>query len=187
MEPSELLVSLASTLEALAIPYFVTGSTASIAYGEPRFTNDIDVVVDLPASRIQAFCEAFPAPEYYVSESAAREAVARRHQFNIIHPGSGLKIDVVVAKDSSFDRARFERRRRLTIAPNIEAFFASPEDLILKKLEFHRQGGSEKHLRDIASICKVSGDRLDWEYLGRWARALGVEEAWDAIVRRTRP
>jgi hypothetical protein len=187
MEPSELLTSLASTLEALEIPYFVTGSTASIAYGEPRFTNDIDIVVDLPASKVGIFCAAFPSPEYYVSESAAREAVSRRHQFNIIHPGSGLKIDVMVSKDSDFDRARFQRCRRLAIGPAVEVCFASPEDVILKKLQFHREGGSEKHLRDITSMCKISGDQLDRDYLARWARKLGVDATWEAIARQQWP
>lgn len=181
MEPSDLLRHLASTLEAIGVAYFVTGSTASIAYGEPRFTNDIDVVVDLPASRVNAFCAAFPLPEYYVSELAVQEAVARRHQFNVIHPGSGLKIDVIISKESPFDRSRFARCRRLPMAPGAEAFFASPEDVILKKLAYYREGRSEKHLRDIAGILKISGDRLDRSYIAEWARTLGVDEIWDAV------
>jgi hypothetical protein len=187
MEPSEPLSTLASKLASLGIPYFVTGSMASMAYGEPRFTNDIDVVVDLPVSIVSALCAAFPAPAYFLSELAVREAVARRHQFNILHPESGLKIDVVVGKTTAFDRARFERCRRLPVAPGIEVCFASPEDVILKKLEFHKEGGSDEHLRDIASNCKVSGHRLDLEYLRQWASTLGVQDTWEAIARRQWP
>jgi hypothetical protein len=181
MEHSDLLRYVASTLERLAIPYFVTGSTASIAYGEPRFTNDIDVVVDLSASRIRELCASFSSPEYYVSEPAVCEAVALRRQFNIIHPGSGLKIDVIIGKDTSFDRSRFARCRRVAIGPDAEASFASPEDVILKKLEFYRDAGSEKHLRDIAGILKISGESIDKAYVTQWAKELGVQDIWEVL------
>jgi len=184
MEQSDLLRHLTSTLERLEIPYFVTGSTASIAYGEPRFTNDIDVVVDLVASRVRDLCGYFSAPDYYVNEPTAFEAVARRGQFNIIHPASGLKIDVILAKGTPLDRSRFARCRRIPIGPDAEASFASPEDVILKKLEFYREGGSEKHLRDVAGILKISGESLDRAYLVRWAENLGVKDIWETITGR---
>ena len=181
MEPSELLGRVTGVLERLAIPYFVTGSIASIVYGEPRFTNDIDIVADLSLVHVEPFCASFPAPEYYVSAQAAREAVVLRRQFNIIHPGSGLKIDVIAAKDTEFDKGRFARARRIEIPGKRLVYFASPEDVVLKKLEFYREGGSEKHLRDIAGILKITGDRLDREYLRNWVGILGLEDIWRRI------
>src|SRR5437879_3390762 len=106
MDASELLRYLAAVLERLGIPYFVTGSLATIAYGEPRFTNDIDVVVDLRRDQVEAFCAAFPAPEYYCSREAVLHAVEHRFQFNVLHPGSGLKIDVIISSGSELDLAR---------------------------------------------------------------------------------
>ncbi len=88
MEQSDLLRYVARVLEDMGLRYFVTGSTATIFYGEPRFTNDIDVVVDLPASRVAEFCRRFPESDFYVSEAAAHEAVLRKSQFNIIQPAS---------------------------------------------------------------------------------------------------
>ncbi len=85
MGPSELLHDLAGTLDRLSIRYLVTGSMATIAYGEPRFTNDIDVVVVLREDQVGAICAAFPAPEYYCYEQAVIQAVRQRFQFNIIH------------------------------------------------------------------------------------------------------
>jgi hypothetical protein len=90
MEPSELLERVARTFEALSIPYLVTGSMATIIYGEPRFTNDIDVVVRLRHWQVDALCAAFPGEEFYVSPETAREAVDHSGQFNILHPGTGL-------------------------------------------------------------------------------------------------
>ena len=92
MEHSELLDKLALTLDQLGVRYAVVGSTASTVYGEPRFTNDIDVVVELHRDQIDLLCQHFPSPEFYLSRSAAESAIRQRSQFNIIHPSSGLKI-----------------------------------------------------------------------------------------------
>lgn len=185
MEPSELLAHLVQALERLGIPYLVTGANATIAYGEPRFTNDIDVVVDLRLDQVPPLCAAFPAPEFYVSQPAADTAVRRRHQFNIIHPASGLKIDVIVASDSLFDRSRLRRGRRLSVSADLQVWFGSPEDVILKKLEYYREGGSEKHLRDIAGVLKVQGPRVDRQYIAKWAEKLGVLDLWQMVAERT--
>lgn len=184
MEQAELLRHIAETFERLGVRYLVTGSTATIAYGEPRFTNDIDVVVELPAARIEALLAAFPAVEFYVSRSAVEAAVSRKQQFNIIHPGSGLKVDVIVASDSEFDRERFGRARQLPVLPDRSVSFASPEDVILKKMEYFREGGSEKHLRDIAGVLQVQGTRVDYGYISAWAARLGLSDIWAMILSR---
>jgi hypothetical protein len=109
MEPSELLRFVVSVLERLGLRYFVTGSTVTIFYGEPRFTNDIDIVVDLPADAVAEFCRQFPDDDFYVSPEGASEAVRRHSMFNILQPRSGLKVDVIVAAPSEFNRTRFAR------------------------------------------------------------------------------
>ncbi|HEX5757574.1 MAG TPA: hypothetical protein VF121_00110 [Thermoanaerobaculia bacterium] len=159
----------------------MTGSIATVFYGEPRFTNDIDIVVDLPLEQVGELCRAFPSDQFYVDEESARAAVERRGQFNVIHPASGLKLDLVVPTADEFDRSRFRRTARLHPAADYEASFASAEDVILKKLDFYRRGGSEKHLRDIAGVLRISGDRLDTRYLEEWAARLGLAEIWQAV------
>jgi hypothetical protein len=184
MVQSELLRRLVEALERLRLRYFVTGSTATIFFGEPRFTNDIDVVVDLPADRIPEFCAAFPAPDYYLSEETVRRAVSRRGQFNIIHPTGGLKIDIMIATDTPFNRSRFARAGRVRPETDFDAVFSSAEDVILKKMEAYREGGSEKHLRDITGVLKISGGHLDRTYIGEWAERLEVAEIWRDIQKR---
>jgi hypothetical protein len=186
MEQSELLQRVAETLERLGVRYFVTGSVATIYYGEPRMTNDIDIVAAVPAGQVAALCRAFPGPEFYVDEEAARDAVLQGGQFNIIHPSSGLKVDVILPSDSPFDRSRFARARRLRPSVAYEASFASPEDVIIKKMDYYRAGGSEKHLRDIAGVLKISGAQLDRAYIEDWAARLGVDEIWQAVLERAR-
>src|SRR3989304_5258952 len=96
MGPYELLGHIVEILERLQIPYIVTGSIASMAYGEPRLTNDIDIVADVEEKHISGLLEAFPPNEFYISEDMIRDAIRRKSQFNIIHPASGLKIDIII-------------------------------------------------------------------------------------------
>lgn len=184
MEHAELLRYLVAAIERLGLSYMVTGSVATIFFGEPRFTNDIDVVVDLGLEQIPEFCRAFPAPDFYLSEDAVREAVQRQAQFNIIHPSSGLKIDVIIPQDTPFNRSRFARTTRIKPAEDYEASFASVEDVIIKKMEYFRQGGSEKHLRDISGVLKISGSKVNRDYIADWASKLKLESVWKAILDR---
>lgn len=184
MEQSELLRYVAVVLEKIGLRYFVTGSTASIFFGEPRFTNDIDVVVDLDSSDVERFCAEFPMADFYLSEEAVQRAISRKGQFNILHPASGLKVDVIVPADTMLNRSRFSRMLRVKPEADFEAYFASAEDVIVKKMEFFREGGSDKHLRDITGILKISGDDLDFEYIEGWADNLGLETLWRTILRR---
>ena len=110
--------------------------------------------------------------------------MARRGQFNVIHPRSGLKVDFMVSGDSPLDRSRFLRARRLSPGPDFQASFSSPEDVILKKMEFYQEGRSEKHLRDIAGVLKVSGDQIDRSYIEDWVSRLALEEVWQEVQRR---
>lgn len=181
IQPDELLRSVIGILEKVGLRYFVTGSVAAIYYGEPRFTNDIDIVVDLPEHRVPELVASFPSGEFYVSEEALRHAVRRHGICNIIHIPTSLKIDVVIAADTIFNRNRFQRAKRVKPEDQVEAYFASAEDVILKKMDFFREGGSEKHLRDITGIMMVSGDQLDHDYIEEWADHMGLETIWRTI------
>jgi hypothetical protein len=172
-------------MEQMSIRYLVTGSIATIAYGEPRFTNDIDILVELKSCQIESFCQQFSDPDFYVSKSAVSQVVAHHFQFNVIHPESGLKVDFILLSDSPFDQSRLARRRQLVVIDEGPVWFASPEDVILKKLVYYREGGSEKHLRDIAGVLKVQGAQLDREYLSQWAKTLDVAETWNQLVVAT--
>lgn len=182
MDQDELLRKVVGSLEAVGLRYLVTGSMATSLYGEPRFTNDIDIVVDLPRDRIEELLRQFPVEEFYLSEESVRRAVERRTQFNVIHPRSGLKVDLMIAADDPFDKSRFTRARRLHPAPDYQATFAAPEDVVLKKMEYYRDGGSDKHLRDIAGVLQVGGSEIDRDYLSDWAERLGVSEIWRRIL-----
>ena len=182
MEQSDLLRHVCKILEELRLPYLVTGSQATIAFGEPRFTIDIDIVVALTPERLDSFIKCFPQEHFYLSRAAASDAIARRSMFNIIHPASGLKIDVIIPGTSDYEQSRFQRGRKVQIAPDFAATFAAPEDVIIKKLQFYKIGNSDRHLRDIAGVLKVSGETIDRDYITKYAAQFGVSGIWQTVL-----
>jgi hypothetical protein len=184
---AELLRSIAETLDALGVEYMIGGSHASIYYGEARLTRDVDIVASLHESQLAGLLARFPADEFYVDEAAARDAIRTGGQFNVIHPSSGFKIDVHVNPDTPYDRARLARRQRLPLASGATAWFARPEDVILYKLLYYREGGSGVHLRDILGMLRVSGSEIDHRYVRDWADRLGLSSEWTDVLRQSKP
>jgi hypothetical protein len=184
LKPYELLQKAADFFERLGVTYRVVGSMASMAYSEARFTNDIDFLVDLQEEHTAFFEQEFPVPDYYVSLPAITEAIRKRQQFNIIHIPSGLKIDVIQCKNTEFSRLDLAHGQRLKNTGYYDAWFGSPENIVLMKLRYFQEGGSEKHLRDIASVLLVQADNIDRTYITLWACKLGVSEVWQLILER---
>ena len=182
MEQTDLLRHAVAVLEALDVPYLVVGSFASIAYGEARFTQDIDIVAALEMRHVAPFLAAFPAPEFYRSESAIREAIRDAFQFNVIHPASGNKIDFILPRSGPWAAARMARRRPVRLLPDKDVMTAAPEDVIIGKLWYYAEGGGDRHLRDIAGILRVTGEGVDRAEVERWAKELGYLEIWREIV-----
>lgn len=98
--PHQLMQRMADFFDSDGIPCRIVGSMASMIYGEPRFTNDVDIVADIPLVKVERFCQHFVAPEYYVAEVAIRDAIRRRLQFNLLHPPSGLKVGIIIPQQT---------------------------------------------------------------------------------------
>jgi hypothetical protein len=147
-------------LNALAIPYMVTGSIAAIYYGEPRLTNDIDLVVFLKPGDAALLANAFPEKDFYCPPEEVLMLEAEREQrghFNLLHHESGWKADVYVMGRDPL-HAWGMARARVGNIDGEEVRFAPPEYVIVRKLEFFREGGSEKHIRDVMSMLLGMGD-----------------------------
>ncbi|MBC8114062.1 MAG: hypothetical protein H7062_06775 [Candidatus Saccharimonas sp.] len=184
MEQPDLVRFVTELLERLKVPYMLVGSMASMVYGEARFTHDIDIVVDFDLRTVELLCAAFSDPDFYVSLPAAQEAVRRRRPFNVIHSKSGNKIDFMVSREDEWGRNQIARRQQTLIFPDLMGYVAAPEDVILGKLQYYREGESDKHLRDIAAMLQVSGDQIDRDDVSRWAAKLDVLDIWQAILAR---
>ena len=187
--PVEVLGQVAHLLDQLGIPYMIVGSIASSLYGDARATADVDIVVELQAEHIPQLHAALEK-DFYVDEQAMRRAVQSRRLFNAIHFDSLFKVDVYVARSDAFTQEQFTRRRQEKLLPDSEQTFAlaSPEDTLLAKLRWHRQGGavSARQLTDAAGILKVQGERMDTTYLREWADRLGVGDLLEQILNDAR-
>ncbi len=167
-------------LEDAELPYMVVGSLSSIVYGEPRMTKDMDIVIDIPAHAVSKFEVFFPLEGYYCPPSEIlKDEIINRGQFNLLHHESGLKIDFIVRKQSAHALEEFRRRRKISFWKGFEAYIASPEDVILKKLDYYREGSSEKHLNDIRGI--LANTEVDQTYLKKWILTLGLNSIWRII------
>ncbi len=169
-----------SRLNRVGIRYMVTGAAAAIIYGEPRLTNGLDCVIELKAENIGRFEQVFPAEEFHIppDENIKLEAKrASRGHFNIIHHETGFKADFYLVGRDELHHWGMANRKEFKIEG--ESFWlAAPEYVILRKLEYYREGRSEKHLRDIAGMLALSSDRIDFNQLREKIKGYGLEKEW---------
>ena len=163
----------------------VTGSLASSTFGEPRASEDIDIVIAPTREQLLELLRHFPHDHYYALEQDALDALADRRMFNIIDFASGWKVDLIVKKARPFSDEEFGRRQEVEIA-GLRLLVASAEDTVISKLEWAREGESQRQLEDAAGIVRVQGDHLDTKYIERWVRELGLSEQWMAAKERAR-
>jgi hypothetical protein len=185
MELKHLLTFLRSA-EAIQLDYMVTGSIAAILYGKPRLTEDMDVVIVLPKEKVRAFAGLFDAKAYYcppvetIEEELAR---ARGGHFNIIDQATGFKVDLYPAGSDPLARWGLAHRKRIELIADEAVWVAPPEYVIVMKLVYYEEGGSQKHLDDIAGMLAVSAGHIDIPVIEGWVERLGLEECWSEARR----
>jgi hypothetical protein len=181
----EALQRIAAELNRAGIPFMLTGSFASVFYGSPRSTQDIDLVIAANRAQLQTFVESLPRGEYYVEADAALAALKRESLFNIIDLKTSWKIDMIIRKSRAFSQEEFGRRR-LSNLEGVSLHVASAEDVILSKLEWAKLGASRRQIDDAAGILNLRGDSLDRPYLDKWVRELGLTKEWSEAQRMDR-
>jgi hypothetical protein len=180
MPEPELSLLFVRPLNRLGTRYIVSGSVAAILYGEPRLTHDVDFVVFLRIEDIPKLAMTFPHPEYYVPPAeviAVEIAREQRGHFNVIHADTGFKADFYTSGRDELHGWAFRNARQVEFR-NEPIRVAPPEYVIIRKLEYFREGGSEKHLRDIRSMLAVSGDQINRSELEEWIQRRGLEPQW---------
>jgi hypothetical protein len=173
-EEIEVLGIVVHRLEEAGVDYMLTGSVAMAWYAQPRQTRDIDIVVELPESKVGAIVRAF-SQDFYVDADVVRDEVKRRGMFNMIQEAFVVKVDVIIRKADAYGVEAFQRRRVVEIVPGLDLSIISAEDLVLAKLSWAAQGESEMQLRDVRNLLRSVGD-LDGDYLSGWARTLGLTD-----------
>ena len=180
VEELEILELVARRLEEAKLPYMVTGSMALAFYTQPRMTRDVDLVVALSAPGAAVEIVRRFQEDFLFDEDGVRRAVREQGMFNLIHIESCVKVDCIVRKSDPYRQEEFQRRRRMKVRGDGELWVVAPEDLILSKLAWAQDSGSETQLRDVRLLVTFAG--LDRAYLERWAASLGVKAKLSEVM-----
>ena len=181
MNEDDVISVVLDRLESLGIEYMLVGSYASNTYGRPRSSFDADIVVRIPPDAIDRFLRAFE-PDFVVEPEAFRASICARTMLNLIPKNGIFKVDMIPVRPTPFAEGEFARRRQLK-AIGRTVWMASPEDVVLFKLEWYRRGNSvsARQLEDARDVYALQKGALDEAYLDHWAGELGVRDLLDAI------
>lgn len=156
--------------------WYVTGSEALAAYGTPRQTMDVDIVIEATPTAIAALASGLERDHYF----AEPLRIGNRQMASLVHRSGGGKVDLIIRDPDPWGRSAMERRRQWEHPTWGATWVSSLEDLILAKLEWS-EGTSELHLRDARTLVRMNERSIDHAYLSRWAAVLGVESLLQAI------
>lgn len=163
------------------IQYAVTGAVASIIFGEPRMTHDIDIVIDINVNNIDNFIKAFTNEEFYCPPKEVLKIEmlrASRGHCNIIHNKTGFKADIYFTGTDKFQKWAVTSAKHFDYNGS-DISIAPPEYVIIKKLEFYKEGNVQKHIEDIKSIIFNSKELIDFPLLEKYIEEFGLIKEWE--------
>jgi hypothetical protein len=180
--PDAIRVSLIVTriLEELGVPYLIGGSVASIIHGEPRLTNDIDLVADIKEEQVSGLVAALET-DFYIDDRAIRRAIRERKSFNILYLETMYKVDIFIPRGDEWSREQMRLREGRNLVEGDEStvrLVSNPETTVLQKLWWFRRGNevSDRQWRDVLGVLKVKADLLDYDYLKHWSARLAISD-----------
>ena len=182
MSLQDALARIVSAFDECQIAYMLTGSFASVHYGSPRSTQDIDFVVVAGDDQLRRFVGSLTAGEYYADVDAALEANHRHSMFNVLDMTEGWKIDCIMRKPRPFSEEEFRRRQPIEVS-GIKLFSATAEDVIVSKLEWAKLGQSQRHIEDVAGVLKMRSNTLDRRYIDQWVEELDLGEEFNRALK----
>jgi hypothetical protein len=183
MHETDLFTLFTRPFDIVGLDYFVTGSVASMIYGEPRLTLDVDIILTLPSGDLKKLAAAFPEDSFYIPPLEVLRIEAARPQrghFILIHHETGYKADIYLTGGDPLHAWAFERRRLIDF-DGTPIWFAPPEYVIIRKLQFYREGRSDKHLRDIRAMLEHT--QPDQTELDRFIAEHSLQSEWQAVFQ----
>jgi hypothetical protein len=185
----EVLKDFVEVLEQFGVRYAIGGSIASSYYGKVRFTIDADITVEPFADLAEKIYENLKT-RFYISKPAMYQALSSRSSFNIIHLQTSYKIDIFVCEDIAFQRQMLQHPKKVKLSETTDKTFSfvSPEDIILLKLQWYQSTDktSKKQWDDILGVLTVQKNKLDYDYLKKWASVLQLSELLEKAISETK-
>ncbi len=186
MIQGEVLFQVLDALDALEIPYAITGSFASNYWGRPRTTYDADLVLEIPPPKAGALAKRLEG-EFYAPDFVLQEAAQHSGRAKVIHMQQAFKVDLWMLQDMPYDKERFARRRPGTMFGR-RVWVLSAEDTLLSKLLWYRASPvSLRQLQDAVEVYEIQEPDLDQAYLERWAAALGLSDLLSQVRAQAAP
>jgi hypothetical protein len=183
---NDFVLMVLDALEKSDIPYLISGAVAAWAWGEPRATRDLDLIIQIPESAADKLSEELEKRDMFLPAEIIRERLKDRREdvpLNAIHGASGFKADLYILREGdAFREEAFRRRVHVDLGPGLgEVYLHSPEDLIIYKLLYYSVSEQTKHLHDITSIVQTMGDQLDTAYINKWVTVKERQDLWKSI------
>lgn len=176
----ETLKWICNKLERADIPYMITGGSAVGFWGHIRTTMDIDVVIQINEKTIETFLKSIEN-DAYINIDKAKELISDRKMFNVIHNRTCFKVDIIALKDDIYEIEKFTNRVKINVQGK-DIYVIGPEDLIISKLIWNKNiGGSERQIKDCASIYRLNFEDMNMDYLKKWTEKLGVKDEFDKL------
>lgn len=187
MKVEDSALAVIRALERLGVKHYVTGSLASSLHGEPRATNDVDIVAVLHPAHLEPLKQQL-GDRFYLDDDEFQHAVRSEHSFNLIDEVELAKVDVFCVAADGYQAEALTRSVVLELEPGdpfSSVHVASPTDVVLSKLRWYRLGGevSDRQWRDLLGIVKAQGDRLDLAHARRWSTQQGTDSLLERLLK----
>jgi len=183
---SEFVMLVLEALEAADVPYLIGGAVAAWAWGEPRATRDLDLVIQIPKGSEVKLSKEMEKRDMLLPADIIQDRLKDHSgddHLNAIHGSSGYKADLYLVKEGDrFRNEAFRRRVLVDLGPGLgELYLHTPEDLIIYKLQYYNVSQQSKHISDIASIVQTMGDKLDTHYIQKWVAENDLATIWKSV------
>lgn len=175
-DPLTLTQRLHQQFEPLGIAYYLGGGLAAAIWGEPRVTQDADIIFQVQADQLDRLITTLEAEGFYCPPAAVAEVqLGIGRTISITHTQTLDNADLIVMPDEPFEQSQMSRRRLIEDLGD-PFWVCTAEDIILQKLLWSRRSRSEKQWRQILGVLKAQATVLDYAYLGDWADRLKQAE-----------
>lgn len=182
MTQEKVICKVIDILEENNIQYMLTGGIVVNYYGRPRFTHDVDLIIQIHIEDAEKIVTLFEK-EFYISKDGVIEAIKCKGMFNLIHFETIFKVDCFILKDEEHSMTSFPRRQKELIFGR-EIYIASCEDIILTKLYWYKKSGIQKHYEDVVGIFEIQQNKIDLDYVKKWAEKLSFLEIIEEILKQ---